>query len=158
MNFANELAALFRRDLTRLTQELHAFGSESDLWRTLPGVSNSAGNLTLHLEGNMREYVGRLLGNVAYTRERPLEFSLREITLKTLTMRIDEVKGLVVSVIDGLSVERLDSTFPVNIWGTPFSTRQTLMSLHAHVNFHLGQIDYLRRILTSGAAIELAGL
>jgi hypothetical protein len=73
-NAAGELAALFRRDLNRLIQELRAFPSDEKLWAVLPGISNSAGNLILHLEGNLREYIGRQLGGVAYTRQRDLEF------------------------------------------------------------------------------------
>jgi hypothetical protein len=33
-----------------------------------------------------------------------------------------------------------------------------LIHLHGHFNYHLGQIDYLRRILTEGATVQYAGL
>jgi len=75
MTIQMELAELFRRDITKVLLELRAFPDEAELWRTLPGVSNSAGNLVLCLEGNLREYVGRLLGGVAYERRRELRVS-----------------------------------------------------------------------------------
>ena len=74
MILAVELSLLYQRDLTRLHQEIAAFPSQDTLWATVPGISNSAGHLTLHLEGNLREYVGRLIGNVAFARNRPQEF------------------------------------------------------------------------------------
>jgi hypothetical protein len=76
---ASELAALFSRDITRLIQELQAFPDTASLWKTQPGVTNSAGNLALHLEGNLREYIGRQLGHVDYTRDRPAEFGRKDV-------------------------------------------------------------------------------
>ena len=72
-----ELAALYKRDLTRVIQEVQAFPDEASLWRIAPGVTNSAGNLVLHLEGNLREYIGRQLGGVAYTRR--VRWSFRRV-------------------------------------------------------------------------------
>ncbi|MBI2681484.1 MAG: DinB family protein [Candidatus Solibacter usitatus] len=153
-----ELAELFRRDLTRLMQELQAFNDEEALWRISPGVSNSAGNLTLHLEGNLREYIGRQLGRVPYTRQRSLEFSLRDIPAAELTQRIEAVKELVPGIVAGLTPAELQSTYPEMVFGAPISTLQLLLSLYGHLNYHMGQIDYLRRVLTGGAKIEFAGL
>lgn len=74
MSVASELAKLFGRDLARLRKEIAEFPSDEMLWQTLPGVTNSAGNLALHLEGNLREFIGRQLGGIGYQRDRPLEF------------------------------------------------------------------------------------
>ncbi len=63
---ATELSALFVRDLERLIQELQAFPDTASVWKTAPGVTNAAGTLALHLEGNLREYIGRQLGQIAY--------------------------------------------------------------------------------------------
>ena len=158
MRIAGELAELFRRDLTRLVQELEAFPDDTSLWRLAPAVQNPAGNLTLHLEGNLREYVGRQLGGVAYERRRDAEFSERGLSRGELIQRIGEVKELVPRVVGGLPETALEAMFPENVFGAPISTRQLLISLHGHLNYHLGQIDYLRRLLTGGAAIEFVGL
>jgi hypothetical protein len=153
-----ELAELYRRDLTRLMQELQAFSDHEALWQIAPGVSNSAGNLTLHLEGNLREYIGRQLGHIPYTRQRNLEFSLRDIPAAELIQRIEGVKETVPGIVAGLTPTELQSTYPEMVFGTPISTQQLLMSLYGHLNYHMGQIDYLRRVLTGGTKIEFASL
>src|SRR4029079_9711561 len=79
MKLAQELGALFDRDLTRLEQELRAFPDTETLWMVAPGVSSAAGTLALHLEGNLREYIGRQLGHHEYTRDRACEFSARGV-------------------------------------------------------------------------------
>lgn len=158
MSIAAELAALYRRDLTRLVQELEAFPSGEALWQNLPAVHNSAGNLALHLEGNLREFIGRQLGGVPYTRQRELEFSRRDLATDEMIQRIEGVRDLVPNVIATLSTAQLEAVYPEPVFGAPISTQQLLMSLHGHLNYHLGQIDYLRRILTKGEAIKFAGL
>jgi hypothetical protein len=153
-----ELAELYRRDLTRLGQQVRAFADETLLWQTLQGVENSAGNLMLHLEGNLREYVGRQLGGIPYTRVRPREFSDRDVPREELIHRIDDIALRIPAVIEGLTVDGLDATYPENVLGVPMSVGQFLIHLYGHLNYHLGQIDYLRRILSGSGAIEYARL
>jgi hypothetical protein len=153
-----ELAALFRRDLTRLMQEITTFQDDAMLWSTVPGIANSAGNLTLHLEGNLREFIGRQLGGVAYQRQRPLEFSSSGLTAADLSARIEAVRELVPPVIAALSPEQCAAAYPENVYGAPISTGQFVLSLYGHLSYHLGQIDYLRRVLTAGSAVTFAGL
>ena len=155
---STELAALFSRDLLRLIQELSAFPDAASLWQTAPGVTNAAGTLALHLEGNLREYVGRQLGGVDYARDRPLEFSRRGVEQQELTARIDAVRILVARVIEGLSEPQLATIYPEQVLNVPITTRQFLIHLNGHLNYHLGQIDYLRRFVTGDGAIKLAGL
>lgn len=152
------LATLFTRDLNRLIQELKAFPSDEILWQRSPGVSNSAGNLVLHLEGNLREYVARQLGGIPYQRQRDLEFSSNGVSREQLIQRMEEVKTQVAEVVSGLSESQLALTHPEQVLQIPLSSRDFLIHLHGHLNFHLGQIDYLRRILTEGSAVEFAGL
>lgn len=158
MSLAHEIAALFQRDLTRLLQELRAFPDDATLWKHLPGVSNPAGNLVLHLEGNLREYIGRQLGGIPYVRRRETEFSETEIPASELIRRIESVVEMIPKVVAALSSAELDAAYPENVLGVPASTQQVLISLHGHLNYHLGQIDYLRRILTNGAAVAFTGL
>lgn len=158
MSIADELAALFQRDLTRLLQQLAAFEDEAVLWERVSGIANSAGNLALHLEGNLREYVGRVLGGVPYERVREEEFTGKGIPIAVLAARLEEVRALVPGVIRQLSDEQLEATVPENPMRSPLSTRQFLIHLNGHLNYHLGQIDYLRRVLARGGAIEYATL
>jgi hypothetical protein len=143
MSFSVELTALFERDLNRVVKEVLAFPSDEDLWRTASGVTNSAGNLALHLEGNLREYVGRQIGGIPYTRQRPLEFSTTGLTRAEVAARIDAVREL---IGPALAIAPWDEIFPENVLGMPLTTRHFVLHLMGHLNYHLGQINYLRRI------------
>jgi hypothetical protein len=158
MSLVSELGALFERDLTRLLQELTAFPNDEALWQVLPPITNSAGNLALHLEGNLREFIGRQLGNVPYSRTRDVEFSTRVLPKEDLIRRVEGVKALIPGIVSGLSAAQLEAIFPEKVYASPLSTGQFLLSLYGHLNYHLGQIDYLRRMLLKQIAIELAGL
>lgn len=155
---ASELAALFARDITRLIQELQAFPDTATLWKTLPGVTNSTGNLALHLEGNLREYIGRQLGKVDYTRDRTAEFGRKDVAQAELIARLEAVGNLVPPIIAALPASAMDAIYPEQMFGGPISTRQFLIHLLGHLSYHLGQIDYLRRVLTGDSAIKLASL
>src|SRR5947207_445231 len=124
MTVANELSELFRRDITRLLQELKAFPNQETLWRTLPGISNSAGNLILHLEGNLREYIGRQLGGLPYDRQRESEFTLSGLPPDDLLQRVAGVKEMIPNVISNLSDAALEAIYPEEVLGTRLSTRQ----------------------------------
>jgi len=155
---ATELSALFARDLTRLRQEVDAFPDTPSLWVTGPGVANSAGTLVLHLDGNLREFVGRQLGGNAYRRDRPAEFNRRDATREELSRVARDLANEIPAIIAGLSDAALGATFPENVLGQPMSSRQFLIHLAGHLNYQLGQIDYLRRLTTGQGAISLAGL
>ena len=149
MSTTSELAFLFSRDLTRLRQQIEAFPNDEALWQTLPGVINPAGNLALHIEGNLREYVGRQLGKLPYQRNRPLEFSLNGMSRAEVSARIEELGRSIPAVIQGLSSEQMEMEYPEVVLEVATSTRQFLIHLYGHLNWHLGQINYLRRILIS---------
>ena len=88
MSITNELAALFRRDLAKFAKQIESFPTDELLWQTLPGVINPAGNLALHIEGNLSEFVGRQLGGLPYQRNRDLEFNSKESTRAHLSARL----------------------------------------------------------------------
>jgi hypothetical protein len=87
-----------------------------------------------------------------------LEFSARGIEQAELIARIGRLRETIPPIVAGLSSEALDATFPEPVLGSPISTRQLLIHLSGHFNYHLGQIDYLRRVITSDGALTLAGL
>ena len=156
--FSHEMATLYTRDLTRLVQELNAFPDTATLWQTRAGITNSAGNLSLHLEGNLREFIGRLLGKHDYTRDRPREFSDSGLEKNELIARLTAVRDEIPGVIAQLSAEDLDAAYPMFYGGMTLPTRQMLIHLDGHLSYHLGQIDYLRRLLTGDGAITFAEL
>ena len=158
MKMPTDLVPLFRRDLTRLGQQIEAFPNDDVLWRTPPQFANPPGNLVLHIEGNLREYVGRQLGNVPYARNRPLEFSTKGVSKVDLVSRVAELRQVIPAVIEGLTPEQMEKEHPEVVLEVPMSTGAFLIHLYGHLNWHLGQIDSLRRALTGDGAIRLAGL
>ncbi len=149
----NDLARLFTRDLNKVTKQIQEFEEESQLWMVLPGIANSAGNLVLHLEGNLREYVGRQLGGIDYTRNRPREFENIPVPASDLLKRMENVTSMVPPVIESLKEPQLLALYPENVLGLEMTTYFFLIHLHGHLNYHLGQIDYIRRILSDGKAL-----
>lgn len=142
----------------RLRKQLEALPSDELLWKGVPGIANPIGNLVLHLEGNLREYVGRQLGQRVYHRQRNAEFTATSIAREELISRMDELLVLIPSIVAELSAEQMNQTYPENVLGTPLPIGEFLIHLYGHLNWHLGQVDYLRRVLTGKGAILAIGL
>ena len=146
MSFQAELSWLFKRDLEKLRKQIESFADDESLWRVPEGVTNSGGNLALHLEGNLREFVGRQLGNHPYQRTRDLEFSQKGPSKSELVSRISDLSEMVYAVIESLSSETVEKEYPEVVLNAPMTSRQFLIHLYGHLNWHLGQIDYVRRL------------
>ena len=153
-----DLPAFYRRDLSRLLQQIEAFQDNDALWRTLPGITNSAGKLVLHIEGNLREYIGRQLGGIPYTRRREQEFALAVLSKEELVARVEGLRDLIPSTLENISTQQMKTAYPEIVLGTSLSTEDFLIHLYGHLNWHLGQIDSLRRALTGSGAISSVGL
>lgn len=144
-----ELTKLFERDLDRLKQEIEVFKLETNLWSTTGSIQNSAGNLCLHLVGNLNTFIGNNIGNYPYTRDREAEFSLKDVPRQTLIAQVEQVKDIVKSSlgkIDDASLEAIQFEHRLN---KEMTNVFLLMHLAAHLSYHLGQINYIRRILES---------
>ncbi len=153
-----EMAAILRRDLGRLLQEVNGFADDASLWATAAGMNNAPGNLVLHLEGNLREYIGRQLGGIAYRRERPLEFSSKGLTRVELASRVEGLLETIPAVLEQMPDARLEEMFPENVLGQPLSNAHFLLHLIGHFSYHLGQIDAARRAATGQGAVKFANL
>jgi uncharacterized damage-inducible protein DinB len=143
----NELVTLFDRDLDRLLQELNLFRDEAHLWQTTGTIKNAAGNLCLHLVGNLNNFIGKNLGNLPYTRDRDAEFSRRGVPKQNLVEMVEETKHRVHASLTSLPKEQLDKTYVENVLGYEMTTGFFLLHLAAHLSYHLGQINYIRRAL-----------
>lgn len=139
--------SLLLRDLASLQKEIAAYPDDDSLWVTLPGTGNSGGNLALHIAGNLRHFIGALIGNSGYIRERDLEFSTKNLSRIQVNEILDACAKEVDLALAGCDESILATDFPVEIKGTDRQTGAILMHLLAHLNYHLGQINYHRRIL-----------
>ncbi len=138
---------LFERDINKLIAEIEEYKDENTLWQTAGNISNSAGNLVLHLIGNLNHFIGATLGHTSYNRERENEFSLKNISRTKLVVTLKETEDVVKNTLSNLSQEALDKDFPVEIGGKTSTTQYILLHLLAHFSYHLGQINYHRRLL-----------
>ena len=141
------LKTLYNRDLDRLRKEIELYANESKIWHIEKGIANSAGNLCLHLIGNLNTYIGKELGGNGYVRNRELEFSQKNVPRNELIKIIDDTKRMVESTLNSLSNQQLMEEFPVLVYETKMPTGAFLTYLTTHLSYHLGQINYHRRLL-----------
>jgi len=146
-NYSSLLLSLFTRDLNKLKDELNLYSNESNLWEVESNISNSAGNLTLHLIGNLNHFVGSVLGHTGYVRQRDLEFSKKDISRAILIADINKTIEMLTSVLGKLSNEDLDMEYAFANPDKLDVAGQFLLNLTAHLAYHLGQINYHRRLL-----------
>lgn len=141
------LKTLFNRDLTRLRNEIELYKNEKNIWKVEKQIANSAGNLCLHLIGNLNTYIGAEIGKTNYIRHREFEFSLKDISKAELIDNIEKTKIIVATALDKLTVEQLEKEYPVLVFENKTSTDYLLIHLTTHLTYHLGQINYHRRLL-----------
>ena len=143
----DHVKALLLRDLGKLKQEIEAYRQEQNIWAVADGISNSAGNLCLHLVGNLNTFVGKELGGTAYIRNRDLEFSSKAIPRQELIKKLNETMAVVETSLDKLSPGQLEKEFPVVVFDKPSTVEYMLLHLASHFSYHLGQVNYHRRLL-----------
>jgi hypothetical protein len=141
------LLDIFDRDLNKLITEINLYKDENDLWAIKEGISNSAGNLCLHLMGNLNHFIGAVLGNTGYVREREKEFSDKNIPVKDLIHSIEKTMAVVKESLSKLSAADFEKIFPLEVFGKPLKTDLFMVHLATHLSYHLGQINYHRRLL-----------
>ncbi len=142
------IEGVLARDLRTLHREVEAYPSERDLWRPVPGVSNTAGTLVLHLAGNLQHFVGAVLCGSGYVRDRDAEFSRRDVARAELLQLIDRALGVVEGTLPSVPASRLTEPYPQPIGGSTVMTGDFLLHLATHLAYHLGQLDYHRRVVT----------
>jgi len=152
MNRTGDIELVLLRELEGFEREVSLFPDDESLWKALPGVTNSAGNLAMHVAGNLQHYVGKVLGDTGYVRNRDAEFARRSGTRAEVLSELQRAEGVVRHVLPEISEEVLTAEYPEAVMGMKFRTSTFLVHLCAHAGFHLGQAGYLRRALTGNAA------
>jgi hypothetical protein len=141
------LAQFYQRDLEKLISELNSFQDEKNIWRVTGSIKNSSGNLALHLIGGLNFLIGTHLANTGYIRDRDAEFTSKAVDRTFLTAQIQELSELIKKTLDALSAEQMESDYPIPFDGQTRPVSYLLVQLLAHLNYHLGQVNYLRRSL-----------
>jgi uncharacterized damage-inducible protein DinB len=145
------VAAILDRDLRTLAREVAAYPDEEALWRTPAGIANSAGTLVLHLTGNIEHFMGAKLGGSDFVRDRAREFSDRDVPRTALLGRIEAARAAVRAAAERTGDERQDEDYPEAVGGVRVALADLLVHLVSHLGYHLGQVDYHRRVVTGSA-------
>lgn len=143
----HEFERCFTKDLESLAKEIELCDEETTLWRVAPGITNSIGNLTQHLIGNLNHFIGATLGETGYVRNRDAEFSERYLTKAEMISELGKTAEMLREVLGSLTREQLDKTYPYETFGYSMTTNHMITKLASHLGYHLGQINYLRRII-----------
>ena len=142
------LIELFIRDLSKLNDEILAYPDEYSLWEVDAKIKNSGGNLAIHIIGNLNHFIGAHLGNTNYIRQRDKEFNDKNVPRELIIDHIKDIKNILNDVLSSLNNEALSRNYPIEVFGKPMSTEYFLIHLYGHLNYHLGQINYHRRLLS----------
>jgi uncharacterized damage-inducible protein DinB len=145
------LQSLFERDLLKLKTEIELYSNEKNLWLIDKSISNSAGNLCLHLIGNLNAFIGAELGKTGYVRHRDLEFSAKDVARKELVEKIEATMEVVKKSLATVTQEQLETDYPIMVFKEKITTGLFLVHLATHLSYHLGQINYHRRLLDKQA-------
>lgn len=141
------LIKIFNRDLNKLKIEIKAYKDEKTLWVLKDGISNSAGNLCLHIVGNLNHFIGAEFGNTGYIRQRNLEFSLKDVPKTELIKKINETIIVVENALKLLTTEDLQKEYSRRAFEEKMTTEFFITHLASHLAYHLGQINYHRRLI-----------
>jgi len=141
------LVQLYQRDLNTLKHELLAYPDEALMWKIIPGTKNSGGNLGMHLVGNLKQFIGAILGETGYIRNRPAEFEDKNVQRDQILKEIDETIEVIQTTLPKLTLSEMEKNYPVKVSGHEMTTEYFLFHLLGHLNYHLGQVNYHRRSL-----------
>ena len=142
-----DITQLFERDLNKLIEEINLYKNEKDLWKIKEGISNSGGNLALHLIGNLNYFIGTALGHTNYVRDREKEFSLKNIPREELISDLQDISEIIKTTLTKLPDEDLKNEYPLRIDDNDLPIENMLLHLLTHLNYHLGQVNYHRRMI-----------
>lgn len=144
-----ELKKVFVKDLIKLKEEISLYRDEQSLWLVDKEIANSAGNLCLHLVGNLKHFIGAIMGNTGYVRNREQEFSLKNVPQKELIKMVDETIEAVSVTLSNIKDDQLNEEYPLIVFKEKMTTGYFLIHLVGHLGYHVGQINYHRRLIAA---------
>jgi hypothetical protein len=147
MAIQDDLITHFDRGLRRLRQEIESYPNEETLWSQAGEINNSAGNLCFHLVGNLNHFIGAGIGKTGYMRDRPREFQITAVPREALIKYVEQTRRMIWQVLRKLN--DLDRPYPDDFRVESKTVGEELFRLLAHLHYHLGQINYHRRLLAT---------
>ena len=152
MTLGPSFAFILDRDLGRLAEQLGGYPDEKDLWIVGGTTKNSAGTLALHMVGNLEHFIGSVLGGTGYVRDREAEFGDRDVPRDEIQGRIAACRTTMTDTLGAMDDAAILAPYPgESPRGLGEESAHTfLLHLTAHLSWHLGQIDYHRRMVGGG--------
>lgn len=142
------LIQIYEQGLTKLAEEINLYPDDASLWTLQEGINNTGGNLCLHLTGSLQHFLGAVLNESGYVRNRDAEFALKNISRKKLLDEVEAARMAVKDTLEQISKKELEKEFPAKVFDHPMTTEYFLVYIVGHFNYHLGQINYHRRLLS----------
>jgi hypothetical protein len=142
------IAATISRELNALERELNAYTTDEQVWLLPPGLPNSGGTLALHIAGNLQHFVGTVLGGTSFVRDRDAEFQRRDVPRAELIDGLHQAREIVQFTLGRLAPAKLSDWFPIEVANRRVNTGEFLLHLATHLAYHVGQVDFHRRIVT----------
>ena len=142
------ITSQYSKYLAKLEEEISLYNSEADLWKLTGDLKNTPGNLALHLCGNLKHNIGAVMGSNGYVRNRDLEFSQTGISKADIISEIRSTAEMVIPIVETQDADSLSRDFPEKSHGEDQTYYDALIRLALHFGYHVGQINYHRRILT----------
>lgn len=120
--------------------------SEEQIWWRPNEASNSIGNLLLHLQGNVTQWLVASFNRWDDKRNRPAEFSARSgLAASVLLERLETTMDEAARVLDRLTVEELLA--PYEIQGYHVRGMDAVYQVVEHFGLHYGQIVYAAKLI-----------
>jgi len=147
------------RDIAAARRQVEAYPDDESIWKVVPGITNAGGTLALHMAGNIRHFIGAILGNTGYVRDRDAEFATRGASRAEIINQLDDAANAAQTTLSRFEISKLEDTYPLKINDMDVPTGAYLVHLAVHFGYHLGQMDYHRRIVTgNGATVNTMAL
>lgn len=143
----NSIIQILERDLNKVINEIQLFENDKKMWMIAGSINNSAGNLALHIAGAVSHFIGKVLGNNDYVRTRDKEFSEKNLPKELVIMNLKQAIETVKKVLPLISEQDMRNEFPEKLGGVTMTIEFFLIHLISHINYHLGQVNYHRRLL-----------
>ncbi|HMS64932.1 MAG TPA: DUF1572 family protein [Ignavibacteria bacterium] len=143
----NSFKKLYIDFLDALIKEVSLYKNEENIWKLSGSISNTAGNLCLHICGNLNHFYGAVLLKNGYARERDMEFSKKNVSTAELIKCVEETKSMIEEFFDSVTAEDINKIYPEDKFGENATYGFIFSRLVSHLSYHVGQINYHRRIL-----------
>ena len=138
---------LYERNLNKVLEELKSYNKGENLYKINGEITNSRADVTLHICGNLRHFMGAMISGSGYIRQRNDEFGLKNVKKSKMVYGIKQTKKLVLASLKEMREDKLEEIYSINVFGKEMTTQFFLIHLYGHLNYDLGQINYQHRLL-----------